>query len=174
MAKLNERISLVYDDSPYIAEDDLGRSYNYAQEGFYGEPPDIQAREWLGVEPDSEMVKDYHTPSSNAYVEKKENRKKIGCVNILVLELVLLIIVIIVLFIIAAVDYDGMCISWEAPIPNCSMSEYMRQVAALMPFGLIVLSMQYWWIAIPLIISFPLIWYLFSIWRARRLTRQIP
>jgi len=61
-AKLGEKLTFVYDGSPYIAEDDLGRSYSYGREGFSVQPPDIQAREWLNVEPDSEMVKKYHAP----------------------------------------------------------------------------------------------------------------
>ncbi|MEW6406383.1 MAG: hypothetical protein AB1649_31755 [Chloroflexota bacterium] len=65
-AKLEERLKLIYDDSPYIAEDEAGQIYNYGQEGFPDEPPDIPAFEWLAVEPDSEMVKEYYMPRRRA------------------------------------------------------------------------------------------------------------
>jgi len=166
--KLEEKLAFVYDDSTYIAEDSTGRRYNLGQEGFSDEPPDIPAREWLKVEPDSNMVKEYYTPHSNVKDNKKENRKRLSCLSVLESELVLLIMVIIILLVIAAKDYDGTCISWEPPIPSCSMGEYLRQVALLMPISLIVLSMQYWWIAAPLIILFPILWNLVWTRMARR------
>ena len=75
LEKLQEKLAIIYDDSPYVAEDDLGRSYNYGREGFYDEPPDIQAREWLDVEPDSEMVKEYYTPLNSSVGEDQTNEK---------------------------------------------------------------------------------------------------
>lgn len=72
LAKLGEKLTFVYDGSPYIAEDDMGRSYNYGQEGFAGEPPDIPAQEWLNVEPDSTMVKEYYTPHNSSGKDDKE------------------------------------------------------------------------------------------------------
>lgn len=65
LTRLEEKLTFVYDGSPYIAEDEKGRSFNYAEERFHDLPPDIQARDWLNVEPDSQMVKDYYTPRSN-------------------------------------------------------------------------------------------------------------
>jgi hypothetical protein len=65
LARLEEKLTFVYDGSPYIAEDEIGRRFNYGEEGFPDLPPDIQARDWLNVEPDSQMVKDYYTPRSN-------------------------------------------------------------------------------------------------------------
>jgi hypothetical protein len=157
-ASLQEKLMLVYDGSTYIAEDDLGRRYNLGQEGFSDVPPDIQVHQWLNIEPNSEMVKEYYAPSSNDTKDGKvEDRRRIGCLGVLISELVLLTIVIVVLLVSAAMDYDGTCISWEPPIPSCSMGEYMRQVALLMPVGLIVQGIRYWWIAVPLIILFPIL-----------------
>ena len=34
LVKIGKRIRLEYDGSPFIAEDDQGRSYHYGQEGF--------------------------------------------------------------------------------------------------------------------------------------------
>ena len=81
-ARLEERLTLVYDDSPFIAEDDIGRSYNYGKEGFF-DPPDIRAREWLNVKPDSEMVKEYYAPRSRNTEEDRANSKPLpGCWSI--------------------------------------------------------------------------------------------
>jgi hypothetical protein len=122
LASLQKKLTLVYDGSTYIAEDDLGKRYNLGQEGFPGVPPDIQAREWLNIEPDSEIVKEYFAPrSSSARDGKKEDRRRIGCLGVLISELVLLTIGIIFFVVNAAMDYDGTCISWEPPIPSCSL-----------------------------------------------------
>lgn len=59
-ARLKEKLDFVYDGSPFIAEDDQGNSHNYGKEGFIKGQPDVSAREWLGVEPDSQMVKNYY------------------------------------------------------------------------------------------------------------------
>jgi hypothetical protein len=63
LSKINELVTVVEDGSTFIAEDDLGRRYNYAEEGFTMEMPDINARQWLDVGPDSQMVReDYNSP----------------------------------------------------------------------------------------------------------------
>ena len=81
-ARLEKVLTFVYDGSPFIAEDDLGRSYNYGQEGFF-DPPDIRAHEWLKVEPDSEMVKEYYTPrSSNTKKDPVDSKPLPGCWSI--------------------------------------------------------------------------------------------
>ena len=49
--RIEEHISFVPDESPIVAEDDLGGRYSYA-EGFPQAEPDIDARAWLGVVPD--------------------------------------------------------------------------------------------------------------------------
>lgn len=67
LAKISEKLELVEDGSLFIAEDDTGASYNYAEEGS-GEKPNITAQTWLDVEPDSEAVKAYYQPSQ--YTEK--------------------------------------------------------------------------------------------------------
>lgn len=65
-ARLEEKIRIVYDGSPYIAEDEAGRSYNYGQAGFSAQAPNIHACDWLNVEPDSEIVKEYYKPRGRA------------------------------------------------------------------------------------------------------------
>jgi hypothetical protein len=66
LARLEQKVRFIYDGSPFLAEDETGRSYSYGQEGFSNQPPDIPATEWLGVEPDSEMVKAYYAPRGSA------------------------------------------------------------------------------------------------------------
>jgi len=44
---------VILKDLGMAAEDQQGRRYDYAQEGFPMTAPDISARDWLGVEPDS-------------------------------------------------------------------------------------------------------------------------
>lgn len=61
LAKISEKLELVEDGSLFIAEDDASNSYNYAEEGL-SPKPDILAHIWLGVEPDSELVKNYYKP----------------------------------------------------------------------------------------------------------------
>jgi len=84
----------------------------------------------------------------------KENPKRKSCSIIFLSELLLFVLVILVLLILAAKAYDGTCISLELP-RQCSVEEYMRQVIALMPFGLFVLGVKYWWIALLLMIATP-------------------
>ena len=50
--KLDSKLILIGDESPYIAEDGAGRSYNYGFKGFSKIKPDVRAFEWLGVDPD--------------------------------------------------------------------------------------------------------------------------
>ena len=81
-ARLEERLTFIYDGSLFIAEDDVGRSYNYGKEGSF-DPPDVRAREWLEVEPDSEMVKEYYAPRSSNTEEDRVNSKPLpGCWSI--------------------------------------------------------------------------------------------
>ncbi len=51
-AKITSKIEIVGDNSPFIAIDETGKSYNYGEEGFSEEEPDIRARDWFGVTPD--------------------------------------------------------------------------------------------------------------------------
>ena len=76
-SRLGQMIEFIYDGSPFIAEDETGGSYNYGQEGFSNQPPDIPASEWLGVELDSEMVKEYYAPRSGA-PGAMEKKKEVG------------------------------------------------------------------------------------------------
>lgn len=57
--KLERKIVLIYDGSPYIAEDDAGNSHRYGQGEEFAES-DIPARAWLDVAPDSDAVKAYY------------------------------------------------------------------------------------------------------------------
>jgi hypothetical protein len=57
--KLKEKMELIYDESPFIAEDDHGNCYNYGEEGFAEAQPDIDARDWLMIAPDSEEYMNY-------------------------------------------------------------------------------------------------------------------
>ena len=156
-AKLEEKLTFVYDGSPFVAEDDSGRSYNYGQEGFVDGKSDILAQAWLSVKPDSEIVQAYYAPHSrNKVASEQADRKRNGCLVVLVSELILLLLTFVVLLFSAIASYEGSCIRWEPPIPACSMSEYLRQVVILMPFGFIVLIIRYWWIAVALVILFPL------------------
>jgi hypothetical protein len=55
LEKVNSRIRLIFDDSFYIAVDQQGNHYNFKTEGFL-DGTDIDARDWLGVEPDFNSV----------------------------------------------------------------------------------------------------------------------
>ena len=50
-ARIVAKVTLVADEAPIVAEDDLGGSYNYGQEGFPSERPTPRAADWLGVTP---------------------------------------------------------------------------------------------------------------------------
>ena len=52
LVALQQRLTLIIDGSPFIAEDDAGRSYNYGKEGFSQTEPNIKASVWLGITPD--------------------------------------------------------------------------------------------------------------------------
>ena len=45
-------------DSTVIADDEEGRVYDYSKEGFPSSEPDIKAKEWLGIEPDTPWAED--------------------------------------------------------------------------------------------------------------------
>jgi hypothetical protein len=57
---LLSKLEFIFDGSAFIAEDDQGRSHNYAQDGFVKGELEITAQDWLGVEPDSAMVREYY------------------------------------------------------------------------------------------------------------------
>lgn len=44
---LASKIRIMDDNSPYIAMDEAGNSYNYGEEGFPEKEPDIRAKDWL-------------------------------------------------------------------------------------------------------------------------------
>ena len=46
------QLAIVADEASMVAEDDLGRQYDYGSEGFSEHRPDIDAEEWLGIRPD--------------------------------------------------------------------------------------------------------------------------
>ena len=73
---------------------------------------------------------------------------------ILLSELVLAALMILIYLITAVFSYDGHCISFEMP-RVCSMGKYMGGVLAFMPFAIPILTVQYWWIALPLLVLFP-------------------
>lgn len=53
--KLQGKVELIVDErAGHIAEDGKGNSYDYGSEGFPKSKPDIDARHWLGIEPDRE------------------------------------------------------------------------------------------------------------------------
>jgi hypothetical protein len=51
-AKLLSKINVIGDDSPFVAIDESGNSYDYGHEGFSEKESDIQASDWLDVNPD--------------------------------------------------------------------------------------------------------------------------
>ncbi|MGA8780267.1 MAG: hypothetical protein WB567_05940, partial [Terracidiphilus sp.] len=51
-AKLGEKIQLLADESPFVAEDDQGNKYSYGADGFPPHRPTPNAKEWLNIEPD--------------------------------------------------------------------------------------------------------------------------
>lgn len=54
-AKLTKKLTFIIgEDLGMAAGDDEGRKYDYGMEGFSRTPPDISARDWLDVEPDSD------------------------------------------------------------------------------------------------------------------------
>jgi len=50
-AQIVEKVALIAEEVPMIAEDDFGGTYNYGLEGFPDERPVPRATEWLGVRP---------------------------------------------------------------------------------------------------------------------------
>lgn len=53
-AQIIARVALVEDQAGMVAEDDMGGSYDYGEEGFPDERPSPCAAEWLGVHPQPE------------------------------------------------------------------------------------------------------------------------
>jgi len=51
-AKLTEKIQLIADEAPMVAEDNLGNQYSYGKDGFPSTRPNPRAGEWLEVHPD--------------------------------------------------------------------------------------------------------------------------
>lgn len=52
---LQEKFTIRIDErAKFIAEDELGREYDYSRQGFPPEQPLPSAEEWLGVVPESE------------------------------------------------------------------------------------------------------------------------
>lgn len=159
LARIGEKIKLVeYDGSPFMAEDNQGRSYQYGEESFR-EGTDIRARDWLGVEPDSEIViKYYRSDKSKQEDIGKGNSRITSCLIILLSELSLFSLVIMVFTIMAATLYDGDCaVSLRPPPSPCSFGGYMQGVILMIPFGLMILGIKYWWITLLLLIIFPMI-----------------
>ncbi len=52
LALVVQRLELVEDDAPMVAEDDEGNSYSYGAEGFPKKRPNPNADQWLSVRPD--------------------------------------------------------------------------------------------------------------------------
>jgi hypothetical protein len=50
-ARIVAKIALIADEAPMVAEDDLGGSYSYGQEGFPKQTAIPNAADWLGVKP---------------------------------------------------------------------------------------------------------------------------
>jgi hypothetical protein len=89
---VEQKIDLIYDGLPYVAEDEQGRCYNYAEDGFSAEPPDIPAYEWLDVEPDSKAVQEYRAPRRKPSSSQKAIRSWRSCSNIFLLFFVGLLV----------------------------------------------------------------------------------
>ena len=70
LAKINNKIKVIYDDSYFITQDDQGNQYSFKTEGFV-DGGDIDAREWLGVSPDINDIKVDTEP--NKYFAEKES-----------------------------------------------------------------------------------------------------
>ena len=155
LAKIQKKLTLVEDDSLYIVEDDAGNSYNYGEEGL-SPKPDISAHIWLDVTPDSELVRAYYQPHRKTEKSVSETQPKPRWKTILISELALVALVIVIYLITAVFSFDGHCISFEMP-RVCSLGEYMGGVLALMPFAIPILAIHNWWIAVPLLILFPLV-----------------
>ena len=45
--KIGSRLTIIEDETGFIAVDNQGRQYDYAQEGFPEVPPDVPARIWF-------------------------------------------------------------------------------------------------------------------------------
>lgn len=59
LEKLTDKIKLIpMNDATVIAEDEQGRTYDYGKDGFSSSKPDIRAKEWLGVEPNTPWADD--------------------------------------------------------------------------------------------------------------------
>jgi hypothetical protein len=52
MKRIKDKVSLVVQDADIVAQDEFGNQYSYGDEGFPARRPRIDARKWLGVEPD--------------------------------------------------------------------------------------------------------------------------
>ena len=85
------------------------------------------------------------------------NPKTTSCVIIFLSEFLLLALVVAVLMIQGAKAYDGDCIFFRPPPIPCSFEKHMNGVMVYMPLNLIIFGLIYWWIALPLMIVFPMI-----------------
>ena len=90
--KLEQKIDFIYDDLPYVAEDEQGRRYNLAEDGLSAEPPDIPAHQWLDVEPDSKAVQEYRAPRRKSSSGQKAIRSWRSCSNMFLLFFVGLLV----------------------------------------------------------------------------------
>lgn len=94
---LEQKIDFIYADWPYVAEDEQGRRYNLAEDGFSAEPPDIPAHEWLGVEPDSKAVQEYRAPRRKSSGSQKAIRSWRSCSNMFLMFFVVLLVLMTIL-----------------------------------------------------------------------------
>ncbi|MBI9047961.1 MAG: hypothetical protein JEZ00_00960 [Anaerolineaceae bacterium] len=198
LARINQKIILQYDDSYFIAEDEKGNSYNFKTEGFLdgtdvdarewlGVFPDfgsvdvdtqpkqqqaevdtVKKQKKIGKPKDKPKAKTKSkTKPKTKQTAAKVKRKRNPIVVIFLSEILLMVLSMFGLLIAFALTYQGMCLSIGAPV-ECSLMEYMLQVVYRVPASLYILAFEYWWIAIPLVILFPLVGLLINSRRAKK------
>ena len=62
LAKINNRIKIIYDNAYFITQDDQGNQYSFKTEGFV-DGGEIDARDWLGVSPDINSIEEDTIPN---------------------------------------------------------------------------------------------------------------
>jgi hypothetical protein len=204
LARLNDRIKIIYDDSYFVTRDDQGNFYSFKTDGFV-DGSDIDARDWLGVSPDINSIEEDTIPNKfYAEIEtavqeqpvpekkkakplrkekeqrekkvrekkpkekkvrekkvrekkpKEKSRKRRPIVVIISAEVLLLVIAALYLLVAFAMNFQGQCIK-SGTLAACTLFEYLYQVMFLIPGRIVAMASQYWYIALALVILFPLI-----------------
>ena len=199
LAKINNKIKIIYDNAYFVTQDDQGNQYSFKMEGFV-DGGDIDAREWLGVSPDINSLDEDTQPQKVAVEvetieppkqeqkkengkkprkEKKPREKKIRekkpkekkpkekkprnrsakrhpILVILYSEILLAVFAFLYMLLAFVLNFQGQCIVMGTLAP-CTLVEYTYQMMYLVPGRIVNMATQYWYMALLLVILFPLV-----------------